>query len=125
MQNIPINLRRFAIFLGVFILALMVIEFNSRLDELNQLSDQREKVRIMATESKQTEESLITQVTYAASTESVEKWARTEGHYILEGEQPVIPVGQPGSEAAVVATPTPAPTPMPNWREWWNLFFGK
>ncbi|MBI5963081.1 MAG: hypothetical protein HY863_06375 [Chloroflexi bacterium] len=125
MRNIPINFRRFAIFLGVFILILLVIEFNSRLDELNQLNSQREEVRIAATEAMQTEMSLQTQVAYASSTEAVEKWARTEGHYIQEGDQPVIPVGQPGSEPVVVDTPTPMPTPMQNWQEWWNLFFGK
>ena len=125
MQNIPINFRRFAIFLGVFILILLVIEFNSRLDELNQLNGQREEVRTAATEAIQTEIALNTQVAYAASTEAVEKWARTEGHYIQEGDQPVIPVGQPGSEPVIVATPTPAPPPVQNWQEWWNLFFGK
>ncbi len=125
MPNIPINYRRFAIFLGISILILMVIEFNSRVQELNQLNDQRDEVRIAATEAKHTEEALNTQVAYAASTEAVEKWARTEGHYILEGEQPVIPIGQPGSEPVIAATPTPVPAPMPNWQEWWNLFFGK
>lgn len=124
MPNIPINYRRFAIFLGIFILILMVIEFNSRAQELNQLNDQRDEVRISATEARLTEEALITQVAYAESTEAVEKWARTEGHYILDGEQPVIPIGQPGSEPAVAATPTSVPTPVPNWQEWWNLFFG-
>lgn len=125
MPNINFNFRRFAIFLGVFILAMLVIEFNSRLDELNRLSGQREEVRAAATEAAQTEIALKTQVAYAASTEAVEKWARTEGHYILDGEQPVIPVGLPGSEPVADATPPPAPTPMPNWQEWWNLFFGK
>lgn len=124
MPNIPINYRRFAIFLGIFILILMVIEFNSRVQELNQLNDQRDEVRIAATEARLTEEALITQVAYAESNEAVEKWARTEGHYILDGEQPIIPVGQPGSGPAVAATPTPVPTPVPNWQEWWNLFFG-
>lgn len=125
MQNIPINFRRFAIFLGVFILILLVIEFNSRLDELNQLNGQREEVRAAATEARQTELALQTQVAYAASTEAVEKWARTEGHYVQEGDQPVIPVGQPGSEPVVIDTPTPTPLPMQNWQEWWNLFFGQ
>ncbi len=125
MPNIPINFRRFAIFLGVFILILLVIEFNSRLDELNQLNSQREEVRTAATEAMQTEMSLQTQVAYASSTEAVEQWARTEGHYIQEGDQPVIPVGQPGSDPVIVDTPTPAPTPMQNWQEWWNLFFGR
>ncbi len=125
MQNIPINFRRFAIFLGVFILILLVIEFNSRLDELNQLNGQREEVRAAATEARQTELALQTQVAYAASTEAVEKWARTEGHFVQEGDQPVIPVGQPGSEPVVIDTPTPTPLPMQNWQEWWNLFFGQ
>lgn len=125
MQNIPINFRRFAIFLGVFILILLVIEFNSRLDELNQLNGQREEVRAAATEARQTELALQTQVAYAASTEAVEKWARTEGHLVQEGDQPVIPVGQPGSEPVVIDTPTPTPLPMQNWQEWWNLFFGQ
>ncbi len=124
MQNIPINFRRFAIFLGVFVLILLVIEFNSRLEELNQLNDQRTEVRAAATQAMQTQMALQTQVAYASSTEAVEEWARTEGHYIRDGEQPVIPVGQPGSEPVVVATPTPLPTPMPNWQEWWKLFFG-
>jgi cell division protein FtsB len=125
MPNINFNLRRFAIFLGVLILAMLVIEFNSRLDELNRLNDQREEVRIAATEAAQTEIALKTQVAYAASTEAVEKWARTEGHYIQDGDQPVIPVGLPGSEPSAAATPPPMPTPLPNWQEWWNLFFGK
>jgi cell division protein FtsB len=125
MQNIPINFRRFAIFLGVCSLTLLVIEFNSRLDELNQLNDQRAEARAAATEAMQTEMALQTQVAYAASTQSVEEWARTEGHYIQEGDQPVIPVGQPGSEPVVIVTPTLIPTPMPNWQEWWNLFFSK
>ena len=68
---------------------------------------------------------LQTQVAYAASTEAVEKWARTEGHFVQEGDQPVIPVGQPGSEPVVIDTPTPTPLPMQNWQEWWNLFFGQ
>ncbi|MCX6058214.1 MAG: septum formation initiator family protein [Chloroflexi bacterium] len=122
MSNIPINFRRIAIFLVIIFL---VIGFNSRVHELNQLNSQRDEVRTAATESKQTEEALNAQVVYAASTEAVEKWARTEGHYIKEGEQPMIPISQPGSEPVIVATPTPVPTPMPNWQEWWNLFFGQ
>lgn len=125
MQNIPINFRRIAVFLGIFILAWLVIEFNSRLQGLNLRNEQRTEVRIAATQASQTEMALQTQVAYAASTEAVEEWARTEGHLVKDGEQPVSPVGQPGSEPVSVATPTPVPTPMQNWQEWWNLFFGR
>ena len=123
MTNIPINLRRAGIFLGIFILILVVIEFNTRLEELNRLNRQRDEVRVVATQAQQTQMALSTQVAYGGSTAAVEEWARTEGHYVREGDQPVIPVGQPGSEPVIVTTPLPAPTPMQNWEIWWKLFF--
>ncbi|MBI3160901.1 MAG: hypothetical protein HYZ23_00245 [Chloroflexi bacterium] len=123
MSGLPINIRRFATFLGIFILIMVVIEFNTRLEELNRLSGQRDEMRIAATQVMQTQIALHTQVAYANSTEAVDEWARTEGHYVKDGEQAVIPVGQPGSEPVVAATPIPAPTPMQNWEVWWNLFF--
>lgn len=126
MPNLPvINFRRAAIFAGVFVLILLVIEFNTRLEEFNRLSDQRETMKVQATQAAQTETALQTQVAYASSDQAVEEWARTEGHYAQEGDQPVIPLGQPGSEPVSVPTPTPAPTPMPNWEIWWSLFFDK
>lgn len=123
MPTIPINFRRAAVFLGIFILILLVIEFNSRLEELNQLNDQRDEVRTLATQAMQTQVALQTQVAFAGSTAAVEEWARTDGHYVKEGDQPVIPVGQPGSEPVIITTPLPAPTPMQNWEVWWQLFF--
>jgi len=125
MPNIPINFRRVAIFLGIFILILVVIEFNSRLEELNRLNDQRDEVRAIATQAIQTQMELQTHVAYAGSTAAVDEWARTEGHYVMEGDQPVIPVVQPGSEPVIVPTPMPLPTLMQNWEVWWKLFFDK
>jgi hypothetical protein len=125
MPNIPINFRRVAIFLGIFILIMVVIEFNSRLEELNRLNDQRDEIRTVATQAIQTQLALQTHVAYAGSTAAVDEWARTEGHYVLEGDQPVIPVIQPGSVPVIIITPTPIPTPMQNWEVWWSLFFDK
>jgi hypothetical protein len=125
MPQYPFNIRRVAVFAGIFILVLVLIEFNSRLEELNRLSDQREEVRAAATQAMQTQAALHTQVAYAGSTAAVEEWARTEGHYVQEGDQPVVPVGQPGSEPVIVRTPTPVPTPMENWQVWWELFFSE
>jgi len=125
MPELPFNIRRVAIFAGIFILVLVLIELNSRLEELNRLSDQREEIRAAATNAMSTQLALQTQVAYAGSTAAVEEWARTEGHYVQEGDQPVVPVGQPGSEPVVVSTPTPLPTPMQNWQVWWDLFFSE
>ena len=112
-----------AVFAGIFILVLFFIEFNSRLEELNRLNEQRNEVRTLATQSVQTQIALQTQVAYAASTEAVEEWARTDGHYLQEGDHPVIPLGQPGSEPVIINTPIPGPTLMQNWEIWWILFF--
>jgi len=125
MRELPFNMRRVLVFAGILVLVMVLFEFNARLEEWNRLSDQRQEVRNAATQVMQTQVALQTQVAYAGSAAAVEQWARTEGHYVQEGDQPVIPVGQPGSEPVVVNTPTPLPTSMPNWQVWWELFFSK
>ena len=124
MPDLPINLRRIATFAGIFVLILLVIEFNTRLEELNRLSEQRKVVQQQATQSAQTQIALQTQVAFAGSDQAVEEWARSEGHYVQEGDQPVVPLGQPGSTPVEANTPAPTSTPPPNWQTWWNLFFG-
>ena len=125
MFQFPIKFRRVAIFAGIFILVLFVIEFNSRLEELNRLNEQRDEMRAIATQAMQTQVALQAQVAYAASTDAVEEWARTDGHYLQECDQPVIPVEQPGSAPVIVNTPVPPPPPMQNWEIWWTLFFDR
>lgn len=125
MTEIPFNMRRVAVFAGILVLILAVIEFNARLEELNRLNDQRADIRVAATQAMQTQFALQTRVAYASSTAAVEEWARTEGHYVQEGDQPVVPVSQPGGEPVIVSTPTPVPTPMQNWQVWWELFFSE
>lgn len=125
MPKVPFNFRRVAVFAGIFVLILVVFEFNTRLEELNRLSDQRKVVQQHATQASQTQIALQTQVAFAGSDEAVEEWARSEGHYVQEGDQPVVPFGQPGSAPVEVSTPMPTPTPVTNWQTWWNLFFGE
>lgn len=125
MTRFPINFKRVAVFALLFLLVMFVIEFNSRLEELNRLNEQREETRAAATQVMHTEIALQTQVAYAASTEAVEDWARTDGHYIQEGDQPVVPLAQPGSSPVIVDTPVPVPTPLQNWEIWWTLFFNR
>ena len=125
MSNLPINLRRVLIAAGILVLVLMVIDFNRRIETLNTLNKQASEVRVRATQAMQTTIALQTQLSYAGSTAAVEDWARSEGHFVQDGDRPVVPIGQPGSEPIQAVEPTPAPTPMPNWQVWWNLFFGE
>ncbi|HEY3473619.1 MAG TPA: hypothetical protein VGK56_03360 [Anaerolineales bacterium] len=125
MTNLPINIRRVVTLIGILALVFIVLEFNRRLDELNMLNRQSELVQAQATQAIQTQLALQTQVAYAGSNAAVEEWARTDGHYIQEGDLPVVPLGQAGAPPIVEITPTPVPTPPANWQVWWDLFFGE
>ena len=124
-MNIPINVRRVLVLIGILILVFIVLEFNRRLEELNMLNGQNQMIQTQATQAIQTQFALQTQVAYAGSTAAVEEWARIDGHYIKDGDLPVVPVGQPGAAPIEASTPTPAPTQPANWQVWWDLFFGE
>jgi hypothetical protein len=125
MANLPINVRRVVTLIGILALVFIVLEFNRRLEELNMLNQQSDLVRAQATQAVQTQLALQTQVAYAGSNAAVEEWARTDGHYIQEGDLPVVPLGQAGVPPLEGSTPTPIPTQPANWEVWWNLFFGE
>jgi hypothetical protein len=124
MDRWPINVRRVAALVGILLLILIVMDFNARLEELNLLKKQAGVVSAQATQAMQTQFVLQTQVAFAGSDQMVDQWARSEAHYAQEGDQPVVPVGVPGSTPIQLEAPTPQPTPMPNWKTWWELFFG-
>ena len=125
MTNLPINLRRVVIAIGILVLVFIVLEFNRRLEELNMLSAQSKLTEMQVTQAVQTQLALQTQVAYAGSDAAVEEWARTDGHFIQDGDLPVVPLGQPGTSPIEASTPTSIPTQPPNWEVWWDLFFGK
>lgn len=125
MFNLPIHVRRVAVLIGIFMLVFIVLEFNRRLEELNMLNKQHELVQAQATQAIQTQLALQTEVAYAGSNAAVEEWARTDGHYIQDGDLPVVPIGQPGDAPMEASTPAPSPTPMAKWEVWWSLFFGE
>ena len=91
--------------IGIIALVFVVLEFNRRLEELSLLNNQNELVRSQATQAMQTQVALQTAVAYAKSTASVEEWARTDGHYIKDGDLPVVPV-QASPPAAITSSPT-------------------
>ncbi len=125
MPALPFNVRRVAVIIGIIALVFIVLEFNRRLEELNLLDKQHEFVLTQATQAVQTQMALQTRVAYAESDKAVEEWARTDGHYVQEGDLPVVPLGQPGVAPVELSTPIPTPTSMTNVQIWWDLFFGE
>lgn len=125
MTGLPINIRRVAKMIGIIALVFIVLEFNRRLEELKLLNNQHDIVQVQATQAMQTQVALQTRVAYAGSSSAVEEWARTDGHYVQDGDLPVVPIAQPGAAPVEMSTPVPAPTPMTRVQTWWDLFFGE
>jgi hypothetical protein len=111
------------ILLGLFIAVILLIDFNRRMEELGRLNTKLESVRAEGTAILQTQEVLLTRVAFATSDEAVEPWVYSNG-WTRDGEHPIALVSSGG------ATPTPEPQvvpqteSLPNWRTWWELFFG-
>lgn len=125
MIDIPISVRRVVVMIGMIMLVFIVLEFNRRLEELNMLNEQNDLVHAQATQAIETQAALQTLVAYAGSNAAVEEWARTDGHYIQDGDLPVVPLGEPGTLPIEASTPIPTPTPLQNWEVWWTLFFNE
>ncbi len=116
--------RNILIFVGFFLAVVLLMDFNRRIEELDRLDAQLNAVRAEATAVIQTQTALAGQVAYASSDVAVEEWAY-ENKMVRPGEHPVGVV--PGANV----TPTPETLiatqekEIPNWRIWWELFFGK
>src|SRR5512146_1151856 len=115
--------RTVLIIVGLVVAVVLLIDFNRRMEELNRLTANLKAVQAQGTEIMQTQIALVTQVSYATSDSAVEQWAY-ENKWVRVGEHPVdvVPAGN--------VTPTPVPPAVtqtsnpPNWRIWWELFFG-
>ena len=125
MLDIPVSIRRVAIIIGIFMLVLIVLEFNRRLEGLETLNGQKDLMHAQATQALQTQAALNTQVAFAGSDAAVEEWARVDGHYVQDGDLPVVPIPQPGEPPVEASTPVPTPTPMQKWEVWRELFLGQ
>ena len=108
--------------IGLVVLTLLVMDFNNRMAGLRRLSDKREDVAIEATDLRQTQVYLETQVAYATSEAAVDEWAYEEGHLVREGENLVIPLEYPGFTPKVTIVPTATPEPESNLQIWYSLF---
>jgi hypothetical protein len=115
--------RTVLIVVGLVVAVVLLIDFNRRMEELNRLTTNLQAVRAQGTEIMETQIALVTQVAYATSDSAVEQWAY-ENKWVRVGEHPVdvVPAGNiTQTPAPVTTTQTAVP---PNWRVWWELFFG-
>ena len=122
MRRLKFNWKYALIIVGLVVLALLVIDFNSRMSDMRKLSLQRDKVAIEQENLERTKANLETQIAYATSDEAVEQWAYEDGNLIRPDDNPVVPL--PPGESTPVPTPTPQVTltRVSNWQMWMALF---
>jgi hypothetical protein len=109
--------------IGLVVLALLVMDFNSRMEDLRRLRDQQVVVAREVTQMVETQSSLETQIAFATSEGAVERWAYVEGHWVRQGDQPVVPLAPPGSTPEATPPAQPTSQPASNWQVWISLFF--
>ena len=107
---------------GVILLVLLVMDYNTRLEKLNQLHETALVARAEATQAMLTQVALQTQIAIATSDPVTEEEARNNGE-IQEGDQRIIPMAAPGSLPAGVIEPTAVPERLMKWQIWLALFF--
>jgi hypothetical protein len=115
--------RNIIIIVGLILAVVLLVDFNRRMEELDRLTAHLNAVSAEGTAVIQTQTALAGQVAYATSEGAVREWAYG-ANMVGQGEQPVVVI--PGANF----TPTPESTlatkveQLPNWRIWWELFFG-
>jgi cell division protein FtsB len=123
--NLPLDTKKIILIVVAVILFFLVMDLNSRLNELSRLSAQRDKASTVVAVLESTLQVLESQVAYATSEGAVEDWAYNEGHMVRPGEKLIIPLVPPGENITPVLNPTPTLIPVDNWEVWMALLLGK
>jgi len=122
---LEINLRRLGIFISIGVLLILVMNFNTRLEELARLKNEAATVQAQATAILVTQSALQTQLALATSAVAAEEYARNQARMAQPGDKVFVPLVAPG------ATPQPTPAAIPiftnlnKWDVWMILIFGK
>jgi hypothetical protein len=111
---------------GLVVLSLLIMDFNSRMEEWRRLTVQKENVSAQATSLAATDAYLERQIAYATSPAGVMEWAYQDGHWVRSDDYLVVPISPDGgSEPAAEAAPIIVREPVENWQLWVSLFFDR
>ncbi|MCJ7661653.1 MAG: hypothetical protein MUO67_21100 [Anaerolineales bacterium] len=108
--------------IGLVVLGLLVMDFNSRMADLRRLSDRETVVSEEKASLERTRAYLETQVAYATSAGAVREEAYENLHLQRDGDTVFVLIPEPGSTPLPTVIPAPTPLPDPNWKIWLSLF---
>jgi cell division protein FtsB len=110
---------------AIVVFIFLMLDLNSRLSELNELSGQRDVLATDVTYLLATQSFNETQIAYQQSDKAVEDWAYSDGHMVRSGEKLIVPKGPTNVKSKTTPSPQPTPSLVENWEIWWALFTGK
>jgi len=116
--------REILIIVGVILLMIVMMDYNARLEKLNELNEKVLTVRAEATMVMQTQVVLRTAIAEATSETVTEREARNNGE-IQEGDQLIVPLPVAGEPLLDASTPYRPPQAVQKWQVWAELFFGE
>ena len=108
--------------IGLVVLGLLVMDFNSRMADLRRLSDRETVVAEEKASLERTEAYMETQVAYATSVGAVRKEGYENLHMQRDGDTVFVLIPEAGSTPLPTVIPAPTPQPDPNWKIWLSLF---
>jgi hypothetical protein len=112
------------IVVGLVVLAFLIMDFNSRMEEWRRLTVQKEIVSAQVTSLQATNAYLENQIVYATSPAGVMEWAYQDGHWVRSDDYLVVPISPDGgSGPASESLPIVVREPVENWQLWVSLFF--
>jgi cell division protein FtsB len=117
--------KRIFLIVGLIILIFLMMDFNSRMNELTRLDQEYDKLSGQVTQLAQTAQLLTTQIAYATSDVAVQDYARNDGKMIEPGDNPVVPIAPEGNTPQPTAIPITVQPQVANWQIWYALFFGE
>lgn len=120
----PFDPKKIGLIVAIVVLFFLVMDLNSRLNELSDLTAQRDKASTVVSVLESTLQVLDTQVAFATSEGAVEQWAYGEGHMARPGEQLIVPLSPAGTTPIPVFIPTATVMPVENWEIWMALLLG-
>jgi len=124
-RKFPFDIKKVGFVVAAVILFFLVMDLNNRLNELSNLTAQKDKAETVVVDLQKTLNVLGTQIGYATSEGSVEQWAYEEGHMVRPGENLIIPLQPAGATQIPLAVATAIPVSVTNWEIWKALFLGK
>jgi cell division protein FtsB len=121
MQKIREHAKQIVLVVAIIAAVFMLLDYQSRLKQLNAVEAQRDIVVAQVVELKQTQQALERDLEYARSEAMVEQFARVDINAGQDGDVRVVP----GGDGAPTPTPTPKPVstaaPAEKWEIWLAL----